>query len=87
MEILIEDVMLVDSPKATGGSAFSGETLADFINEWQRPSNYVLTLADLNRELEECGIEPISEEQIIIKGVKQLLTISIQFDNIETEQQ
>ena len=68
MGILIEDINLVDDATATGGKANSEETLADFIANTMIPGK-LTTLADLNKELAECGIEPITPEQIEIKGV------------------
>lgn len=67
MGILIEDINLTDAPGWTGGKAWDGETLADFIAENLRPGK-LTTLADINKDLEACGIEPITPEQIVVIG-------------------
>lgn len=69
MEIVIEDINLVDDTKATGGKAFEGETLADFIEESAK-ENKIVDLTTINNELQECGIEPISSDQIVFKATK-----------------
>lgn len=69
--LVMEDVNLVDDSTATGGTAFAGETLAEFIlsmdNENGTPQVYDLNT--INNLLEENGIEPISERQIMLKVV------------------
>ena len=65
MRLIIEDIMLVDSPSQAGGKAWEGETLGEFVSESES-----ITLDKLNRELAECGIEPITLEQIAIIGVE-----------------
>lgn len=72
-ELIIEDVMLVDDSTATGGKANDSETLTQFVlTGWAEieNGNDSITLKELNEELIHCGIEPITDEQIVIKGVK-----------------
>lgn len=66
MEILIADINLVDDATFTGGKSDDNETLADFINY----DEGALTLADINKDLVACGIEPITLDQLVITGVK-----------------
>lgn len=68
MGILIEDINLVDDATPTGGKTCSDETLADFLANWLVPGK-VTTLADINKQLVECGIEPITLDQVVIKFV------------------
>lgn len=68
MGILIEDINLTDDATAIGGKANDSETLADFLAETLNPGR-LTTLADINKELKACGIEPITPEQIVIKCV------------------
>lgn len=61
------DVELHDG---TGGVAFEGETLADFIELLEQETGQVgkeYTLAELNNALKECGIEPLHEHEIVIR--------------------
>lgn len=67
MELIIEDIMLVDDPTSEGGVAFDEETLSDFIRGGATEET---SLAKINKELELCGIEPITLEQIKIIGIK-----------------
>lgn len=66
MRLIIEDIMLVEDGTPRGGVAFAGETLADFLND-----TACLTLDGINRDLESCGLEPITLEQIRIVGVEE----------------
>ena len=66
MELIIEDINLVDDATNKGGVAFEGETLGDFIGTDLDDDTF--TLADINKHLVECGIEPITLEQIRIIG-------------------
>ena len=66
--LIIEDINLVDDATAHGGKANSDETLAEFIQDGAEPTSY--SLADINRELMACGIEPITLEQINIIGIE-----------------
>lgn len=64
------DIELHDDGTETGGVAFKGETLVDFIEEWENNTGRVgkeYTLAELNDALKECGIEPPYEHEIIIR--------------------
>lgn len=64
------DIELHDDGSSTGGVAFKGETLADFIEQWENDTGRVgkeYTLAELNDALKECGIEPPYEHEIIIR--------------------
>lgn len=63
MELIIEDINLVDDATPTGGKSREGETLGEFIKDSES-----LSLADINKELVACGIEPIGLEQIRIIG-------------------
>ena len=69
--ILMKDVELKDDDTDKGGVAFKGETLGDFIreidNERGTPKEY--TLNEINNMLEDCGIETLGEQDIIIKLV------------------
>lgn len=38
--------------------------------EFIREDEAALTLADINKDLENCGIEPITLDQIIITGIR-----------------
>ena len=49
-----------------GEMEFSGETLGDFIGT--DLDDDIFSLADINKHLVECGIEPIRLEQIRIIG-------------------
>ena len=67
------DVELHDDGTGVGGVAFDGETLVDFIEQWENDTNRVgkeYTLAELNDALKECGIEPLYEHEIIIERSK-----------------
>lgn len=66
MELIIEDINLVDDATNNGGVAFEGERLSDLLGE--DLDNETYSLADINKHLVECGIEPIRLEQIIIIG-------------------
>lgn len=68
MGILIEDINLVDDATPTGGKTCSDETLADYIANNLVPGK-MMTLADINKDLVECGIEPIMPDQVVIKFV------------------
>lgn len=64
------DIELHDNSAETGGVAFNGETLVDFIEMWENETGRVgkeYTLAELNDALKECGIEPPYEHEIIIR--------------------
>jgi len=65
--MIIEDVMLEDDATHKGGLAFNGERLSDFISDLDKE---VLTLADINKALVECGIKPITLEQIVVIGIQ-----------------
>lgn len=66
MEILIADINLVNDASYKGEKLEGNETLADFINY----DEGALTLADINKDLVACGIEPITLDQLVITGVK-----------------
>lgn len=66
MEIMFDNINLTDKAGSTGGKSWNGETLAEFIKE----DEMALTLADINRDLESCGIEPITLDQIVITGIR-----------------
>lgn len=73
MSIVIEDVMLVDDATATGGKANASETLAQFIADVNVDTfngNDTTTLNEINKNLVECGIEPITLDQIVVKKVE-----------------
>lgn len=62
------DVKLHDN--GTGGVAFEGETLADFIEMLEQETGQVgkeYTLAELDNALKERGIEPLYEHEIVIR--------------------
>ena len=65
MELIIKDIVLEEDSSPTGGIAFEGETLGDFLEDSRN-----ISLADLNHELMACGIMPIDAEQIIVVGRK-----------------
>ena len=67
MNIIIEDINLVDDPSPTGGKTWEGETLAQFLNEMPEGA---VSLADINKALAECGMETITDDQIIVVGVE-----------------
>lgn len=51
---------LEDDNTCYGGTSFSGETIGDFINEFNSNNNLKIeTLDELNMELVKCGIKPI----------------------------
>lgn len=53
-----------------GGVAFKGETLTDFIEMLEQETGRVgkeYTLAELNDALKACGIEPLHEQEIVIR--------------------
>jgi len=54
----IGGVVLEDDDTPTGGVSISGETVKDFVEEFDGFS----TLEELNEALEECGILPIKVE-------------------------
>ena len=53
------DYELVDDDTLTGGVAFRGETLRDFLDEIGM--GYDTPLPIINKALRDCGIEPIEE--------------------------
>lgn len=58
MEVLeLLDVELEDDESLYGGVSFAGETLRDFMLGLNIPFN--ISLEDLNRELQDCGIKPL----------------------------
>ena len=62
------DVELHDG--TSGGVAFKGETLTDFIELLEQETGRVgkeYTLAELNDALKACGIEPLHEHEIVIR--------------------
>lgn len=72
MNLIIEDINLVDSATSTGGKSWSGETLGEFVEELTRQNKYMgieetLSLNKINNYLAECGIEPITLDQVVIK--------------------
>lgn len=57
----IKDVLsieLIDDNSPNGGTAFSNETVADFIQDTDLSLNDSITI--LNQELKLCGIKPIN---------------------------
>lgn len=56
------DVFLEDDDTPYGGTAFSGETVRDFLKSLDIPQESV-TLESLNKELIQNGIKPIGAEQ------------------------
>ena len=67
MNIIIEDINLVDDPSPTVGKTWEGETLAQFLNEMPEGA---VSLADINKALAECGMETITDDQVIVVGVE-----------------
>lgn len=59
---IAEKILLEDDETETGGIAFVGETLADFIDDVYMAYN--LDLAYYNAALVKCGIKRISAQQI-----------------------
>lgn len=51
------DIELEDDGKETGGISFIGETLRDFLDD--AGMSYDTPMDVVNKELDECGIEPI----------------------------
>lgn len=54
--------LLEDDETATGGVAFAGETLKDFLEE--ADLNEDATLEEVNKALVECGIKPIPDKYV-----------------------
>ena len=57
----LEDVMdieLRDDDSPTGGIAFAGETVRDFLFTIDRDEE-IKTIAELNKALHDCGIKPV----------------------------
>ena len=52
-----KNVVLQDNNLPFGGIAFVGETLGDFLDEEVDPTS--LTMEELNRDLEICGIRAV----------------------------
>lgn len=65
--LVIKDIMLEDDETGSGGVAFNRERLSDFISDLDKE---ILTLADINKALVECGIKPITLEQIVVIGIQ-----------------
>lgn len=65
--MIIEDIMLVDDATSTGGTVFKGELLSQFVEE---ECDGLYDLVEINKALVECGIEPITLDQIRIIGIK-----------------
>lgn len=53
------DYVLEDDNTETGGTAFDGETVRDFVEELDGVDPYEMGLEELNRDLIACGIKPI----------------------------
>ena len=54
-------IKLEDDGSETGGIAFAGETLGDFL-ENDLDDNYEFTLDELNKVLKDCGIKPLKKK-------------------------
>lgn len=67
MELLINDIVLEDNiAEPTGGVAYEGETLGDFLAEVEGEK----TFHEINDLLIKCGINPITLGQIKVVGRK-----------------
>ena len=55
---IAKTIELHDDETETGGTAFLGETLYDFMMELQIP--FSTPLEEINKGLVECGIKPIT---------------------------
>lgn len=78
----IENINLVDDPTPTGGKSFDGETLNDFVVETlDKNVSLRISLAEVNKKLQECGIEPINEEQIIFQRPLKLYEMEVKAHN------
>lgn len=53
------NTVLEDDTTSTGGVAFEGETLRDFLEDTGLIEEKDLTIEDVNRALKECGIKCI----------------------------
>lgn len=75
------DVILKDDQTETGGVAFVGETLKDFIDSVMLKLNYTSSLEKVNAALLECGIKPIPAEI----GIESVLETDIELENFDTD--
>lgn len=64
--IIIKDINLQDGPGDFGGKANADETLADFLDYVEDGE---ISIHDLNKKLKECGIAPITLNDIKIIGI------------------
>ena len=55
---IYKQIVLEDDDTPTGGVAFQGETLEDFLEELA-DSDDIRTIKDVNKALVECGIKPV----------------------------
>lgn len=80
--ITIENINLVDDPTPTGGKSFDGETLDDFIKETLGDKDEsTIGMKTVNSMLKDCGIEPITEDQIVFRRPLKLYEMEYQAHN------
>ena len=80
--ITIENVNLVDAPVLTGSKSFDGETLDEFIKETLNETEKdTASLGEINDRLTTCGIEPITEDQIVFRRPLKLYEMEYQAHN------
>lgn len=72
---------LIDDDTATGGTSFDGEKVKDFIEEVEISSEEDISV--LNNALIECGIEPISNEEILKKDLENAINYYIEYADID----
>ena len=72
MELLINDIYLQDDDTSKGGLDHADETLKEFLDSVGDTigSTGELSFAEINKMLVECGIKPITLEQIEVVGVR-----------------
>lgn len=64
--------VLKDDDTETGGTAFDGETLEDFMNEMYDETDHVVTLETVNESLKDCGIRPIVDSEEVNKSFENV---------------
>lgn len=55
----LRNVALEDDGVSWGGVAFRGETVGDFLDSVDPYGNQIITIQELNKTLESCGIKTI----------------------------
>lgn len=68
---IAKKIILEDNGSPYGGIDHIGEDLAYFVSECE--DGDTITLADLNKELEQCGIKPIGDMARAVSFIKEYI--------------